>query len=190
MVAFTGAIKVILLVQQVSCTISTASLWKRVSSVPEVDTLSQTGSRVTFHRTPRQLWCLIIAARRQLVPLYLLVCCALLWQTTHFWKNVLEGLHFLKNVVHLSVPPAHLDPSNLGNTALTAVCMFSVWHTQSVWPHHPGQLRVYVSQFQSLSIIWRISHVLTYARLYKVDKRFSDHFKVTQAHTYMVESFL
>ena len=90
-------------------------LWSQQAGSTEADRLSQTGSRVTFHRTPGAFDVCFFSARQQLVLLDMFVCPTLHWQTTHIRKNALPGLNFLKNVAHLSTPSAHLDLSQPGN---------------------------------------------------------------------------
>lgn len=51
----------------------------------------------------RLLWCLLMAAPRQLVLLCIIICASPRRQTTHFWKNVPAVLGFLRNVAHLSL---------------------------------------------------------------------------------------
>lgn len=72
-------------------------------------------------------------------------CSTLLCQTTQILKNVLAGLNFLKNVVHPSIPQPIWTPLNLGNSAMIAASVLSVWRSLSVWPRHWGQLRASVS---------------------------------------------
>lgn len=76
-----------------------------------------------FPPDTRRLWCLLFAARWQLVLLYIFACPTLHWQTTHIWKNVLPGLSFLKNVAHLSIPQPIWTPLDLGNPAMIVVWM-------------------------------------------------------------------
>lgn len=83
----------------------TVWLWSLWLGCSVGDRLSQTGPWVPFLVGAWCLWCLLIAAHQQLVLLCIPACSPLLWQTTQFKKNVLPGLYFLKNAVHLSIAP-------------------------------------------------------------------------------------